>query len=179
MLPPFLRNRETKLQQQCREWFLASRHALLAYARQQVDSDTDVELLIADVSRRVTRAICVGHVPEEDIAPYTLRSLYNGAAELRRKNAHRLEAERRYCEGEHIHGQLHQNDGPCGLEDQHILARQALKRLPEELSTIITLRLWNDLTFAKIAEKLQLPETNVRRRFDQGIKKIKKILNQS
>ncbi len=94
----FHRNNASELRQRCREWFLASRHGLLSYALRHADGMTDVELLLAEVMRRVAEAIASGRVPIEAIAPYTLRCLRNGAVELRRKNARRLEAERRFTE---------------------------------------------------------------------------------
>jgi len=102
MLSAFFHGRETERRQQCREWFLASRHVLLAYARRQADSETDVELLVADVARNVTQAICLGKVSADDIMPYALRSLRNKAAALRLKNANQQKAEKRYGEEEQI-----------------------------------------------------------------------------
>lgn len=96
----FHRNNASELRRRCREWFLASRHGLLSYALRHADGMTDVELLLAEVMRRVAEAIASGRVPIEAIAPYTLRCLRNGAVELRRKNARRLEAERRFTEAE-------------------------------------------------------------------------------
>lgn len=98
----FHRNNASELRQRCREWFLASRHGLLSYALRHADGMTDVELLLAEVMRRVAEAIASGRVPIEAIAPYTLRCLRNGAVELRRKNARRLEAERRFTEAEAV-----------------------------------------------------------------------------
>ncbi len=138
---------------------------------------TDVELLIADVTRNVADAITSGRVPIEDIAPYTLRSLYNKAVELRKKNARRLDTERQYTEAESIHAQLNYNDGLCKLEDRHVLARQYLRTLPEDIASVVTLRLWDELTFDEIAKQLNIPETSVRRKYESGIQQLKAILN--
>lgn len=178
-LSDYFRTRETQLRQQCREWFLVSRHALLGYVRQQVDSATDVELLLEDVARKVTQAVAAGRVPPEDIAPYTFRSLYHKAAELRRQNTHRMETERRYYEEETRHGAEEQQANLCPLEDKHILARKALQSLPQELGAVLTLRLWDELTFPEIAAKLRMSESMVRRRYEKGITMLKERLNQS
>lgn len=179
MLTSLLSKKQAELRQQCREWFLASAHRLLAYARQQVDDVTDVELLIADVARKVAAAIAAGRVPPEDIAPYTLRSVYNKAAELRKKNARRRDIERRYTEEEAIRAQGSAEETPQQLGDAHLLARRYLRELPEDIAAIITLRIWDELSFAEIARKLRIPETTVRRKYEKGIQQLKSNLNLS
>lgn len=171
------RRNKTELWQKCREWFLASRHSLLAYVRQQVDSSTDVELLIADVARKVTEAVVSKRVPIEEIAPYALRSLRNKASDLRKKNAKRLEVERQYAHAESMHAQLGRDDGLGELEDIHVLARRHLRNLPEDIASVLTLRVWGELAFADIATKLNIPETSVRRQYEKGIQQLKSILN--
>lgn len=175
----FHRNNASELRRRCREWFLASRHGLLSYALRHADGMTDVELLLAEVMRRVAEAIASGRVPIEAIAPYTLRCLRNGAVELRRKNARRLEAERRFTEAEAVQTQADKAAASGGLEDRHVYVRRLLRRLPPELAAVVTLRLWDELTFAEIARRLELPETSVRRRYDKGLQVLKSILNRS
>ncbi len=175
----FHRNNASELRRRCREWFLASRHGLLSYALRHADGMTDVELLLAEVMRRVAEAIASGRVPIEAIAPYTLRCLRNGAVELRRKNARRLEAERRFTEAEAVQTQADEAAASGGLEDRHVYVRRLLRRLPPELAAVVTLRLWDELTFAEIARRLELPETSVRRRYDKGLQVLKSILNRS
>ena len=167
------------LQQKCCEWFSASKHALMAYARQQLDGEADVELLLTEVTGKVTLAVCSGKVPLEDIAPYTLRALYIGAIGVRRKNMRRHTAEQRYCEEMGIHEELQEDETLGDLEDEHLLARQAAQALPEDLYKIITMRLWYEMSFVEIAKKLGIDETTARRRFDKGIDKIKEQLNKS
>lgn len=182
MLSAFFHSQEPALRQQCREWFLASRHALLSYARQQVDDMTDVELLVEDVARRVTQAIVAGRVSPEDITPYTLRSLHNAAQDWRKKNAKRLQTERRYSEEVYDASPAAPTglgSNRSGLEDAHILACRALRNLPEDLYIVVSLRLWENWTFAAIAGKLHLSESAARRRFDKGIAMIKERLNRS
>lgn len=181
MLSSFFHRHESALRQQCREWFLASRHALLGYARQQVDGMTDVELLVEDVARRVTQAIVAGRVSPEDITPYTLRALHNAALDWRKKNARRVQTERRYSADfyDAAAAPSEQADARSGLEDAHILACRALRNLPEDLYIVVSLRLWENWTFAAIAEKLHLSESSARRRFDKGIAIIKERLNRS
>ena len=176
MISPLFRRNSTVLRQKCREWFFASRHSLLAYARQQVDDITDVELLISDVTRKVTEAIISGRVPIADITPYTLRSLFNKASELRKKNAKRLDTERQYAEEESIHTRLSQNDSPTKLEDQHVLARNYIRNLSDDIASVVTLRFWGELTFSEIANKLNIPETSVRRKYEKGIQQLKQYL---
>ena len=174
MFPFSSQRREDRLRQECCEWFLASRHALLAYARQHVDCEGDVELLLTDVVRRVTQAVCGGRICPADMAPYALRSISNAAIDLRRRNARRQAAEQRFYAEEHIYAAA----PPSGLNDEHLRARQALQQLPDVLATVIELRVWENQSFPAIARQLHLSESTVRRHYEKGLQRLKDILNQ-
>lgn len=178
MLSAILRKKEEQLRRKCREWFLASGRALLSFARQQVDSETDAELLVAEVVQKVMQVFLAGKVQQEEMTPYTLRALHNGAIDKRRKNQTRRKAERRFCEEEDERNQLADPSLSEGLTDEHLLLRRALRQMPEDLAAVITLRIWEELSFAEMAKILNMPETNVRRKYRKGIAVLKMMLNQ-
>lgn len=177
MLSALFRRKEPDLRQKCREWFLSSKDRLLTYARLHDDSKTDVELLLSSVTQEVVKQIISGKREFDDIEPYTLTALRNKAATLCSQNEHRRKLEKSYSEKEAIHHQITSNDGLSKLEDKHIIARNELRNLPEDIATIVTLRHWGDLTFAEIADKLSLPETSVRRKYEKGLQQLKNKLN--
>ncbi len=156
---------------------MAHRHRLLAYARQQVDGMTDAEMLLLDTARRVTEAYCLGRVPLSDLMPYTLRSLYTAAIDMRYRNARRLEAERRYGHEACKADTPPQGAAAAELSDTHLALRQAVRRLPEELNLILTLRIWGEHTFPDIATMLRLSESTVRRRYETALEQLKPQIN--
>ena len=136
-----------------------------------------MELLLSSVTQEVVKKIISGEREFDDIEPYTLKALRNKAATLCSQNNHREELEKKYCEEEAIHRQISSNDRLSKLEDKHIIARNELRNLPEDIATIVTLRYWGDFTFAQIADKISLPETSVRRKYEKGIQQLKNKLN--
>ena len=178
MFTQIFKPRQPKLLQPCEEWFLAHRHRLFAYARQQVDCMTDVELLLHDTARRVARAFSEGRVPFCDLMPYTLRSLKNAALDMRVANAHRLEAERRYGHEEGSSSTPAAIDSPRGIEDEHLILRRAVQQLPSELADVVTLRFWGEHSFAEIAAQLNLSEATARRRYETALLTIRITLTE-
>lgn len=173
MIFPFTqRRKENQLVQQCTEWFTAHRARLVAYARQQADSSTDVELLVTGTVTQVSRALCEGRVSTDDLLPYTLRSLFNAAARLREQNLRRYRTEQSYG------GQLstlpeHPACTETTPDDRQLQLRRALRELPPELATVVTLRIWDELTFPDMAARLGLPESTLRSRYTAALKRIK------
>ncbi len=176
MLHDFFHSRSNRIRQQCHEWFLAHRHRLLGYARQQADCETDVELLLADAVRAAMRQACEGRVQLADMEPYCLRCIRNAAMEQRSRNIRRRELERRYSEENHY---PEPSNSPLTHEpeDVHQRLRRELQRLPDELAEIVTLRLWDGLSYAQIARRTGLPETSLRRRYADAIKQLGKSID--
>ena len=170
------RSRETRLRQQCREWFLAHRHRLLAYARQQADSMTDVELLLSETCRSVAQVFCRGGLPEPELLPYALRSIYHAAARQRARNRRRVDTEQAYARAEEPLRPVPGAELDSGLEDVHVTLRALLRRLPPELAEVLTLRIWEELSFAEIGRRLGLPESTVRARHAGALQKMRTML---
>lgn len=174
MLSLLYRHREETLRQQCEEWFLSVRHRLLAYARQQSDGMTDVELLVGKTLDNVVTAYCKGHLPYEDLLPYTLRSLYHEAGKMRVRNAKRMESERLYSEQQAVvTAPLSPEEG---LSDELLQLRRAVQQLPQELSAVVVLKIWDELPLAEVARRLHCPESTVRDRYAAALKQIRRLL---
>ena len=172
MFPFTSQRKNEQLLQQCTEWFAAHHVRLVTYARQQADSSTDVELLVMTTVTQVTRALCEGRVSTDDLLPYTLRSLFNAAARLREQNLRRYRTEQ--CYG----GQLsslpeHPACADTTPDDRRLQLRRAVRELPPELATVVTLRIWDELTFPDMAVRLGLPESTLRSRYTAALKRIK------
>ena len=159
-----------QLRQQCAEWFLACRHRLLAFARQQVDSMTDAEHLLSEVMGKVIAAIVKRELPQEEWLPYTYAAIRNAAINQKKKNARRLEAEQTY-------GAF---DSPVAVRpdtdiQEHL--RYQLLCLPQLNRTIVRMRIWEELGFAEIGRQLGMPESTVRARYQTALLQLRKHIS--
>ncbi len=166
-----------ELIRQCDEWIVAHRHRLLACARYHADAQTDVDLLLSDTLKRVARVFCHRRMSEELMVRYTMRSLRNAARDAHRRNLLRQQAELRYGREEMLHRQ--QSESPTGQNDTHAALREVLQQLPELSATLITMKLWQRMTFAEMGAQLGLAESTVRRYYEQAIELVRKRMKTS
>lgn len=172
-------NAVCEAQETCRLWFRAAMHRLLAYARLQVDADTDVEMLLSGVMTRVAEAVAEGRVPaqEEDLLRYSMRAIWHDALRLRERNAHRREAEKQFSDR---HAPEPTEPHPCmAAEDARVRAsrlRQAVQLLPAEQAELVNLHIWQELSFAEIARRWSLPESTLRSRYAVALRTVKSHL---
>lgn len=165
--PLFGNRAEKQLRQECTEWFLLQRHRLLGYALRQVDDMTDAEHLLSAVSGKVLEALCRGCIPAAEWMPYTLRAIHNEATILRRRNARRLETERRYTQEQEM---LRESDAP---DEQLQQLKRALCHLSFPQQELIRLRIWEELTFAEIGQQQGIPESTARLRYTTALKVLR------
>lgn len=163
--------------QQCRSWFLAARHRLYLYARRRADSSADVELLLSRTLERVAEAVYQGRVSAEEksLLPYTLRALANEAMKMNMADSRRRRAEARYSS----HRSAESAPDPLPAEDTHRRLSSLLSRLPEKQAEVVTLHLWEDLSFAEIGRMLGVGESTVRARYDAALRKMKQMMNEN
>ncbi|MEM7013124.1 MAG: sigma factor-like helix-turn-helix DNA-binding protein, partial [Verrucomicrobiota bacterium] len=55
--------------------------------------------------------------------------------------------------------------------------QKALAEIPEKFSEVVTLKIWGELTFAQIAEKLDVAQNTVQSRYRYGLEKLKQLLD--
>lgn len=163
--------------QQCRSWFHAVRHRLYLYARRRADSSADVELLLSRTLERVAEAVYHGRVSadEESLLPYTLRALSNEAMKMSMAESRRRRAEARYSSRQ----PMASAPATTPAEDSHLRLSTLLSRLPEKQAEVVTLHLWEDLSFAEIGRMLGVGESTVRARYDAALRKLKQMMNES
>ncbi|MBO5902974.1 MAG: RNA polymerase sigma factor [Tidjanibacter sp.] len=65
----------------------------------------------------------------------------------------------------------------CEAESEIERIKVLMRHLPEEQSEVISMRTAQNLSFAEIAEILDIPTTTVKSRFAYGIDKLRKMLN--
>ncbi len=163
---------QAQLIRQCDEWIVAHRHRLLACARLHADAQTDVDLLLSDTLRKVARVFCRRLMSEELMVRYTMRSLRNAAREMHRKNERRNRAETHYGQEEEQRRQL--AESPTGPNELHAALREVMQQLPEPYGRVLTMKLWQRMTFADIARSLGVAESTVRRYYETAIELVRK-----
>jgi DNA-directed RNA polymerase specialized sigma24 family protein len=55
------------------------------------------------------------------------------------------------------------------------LMQNAMSRLPEMFREVITLKVWSGLTFAEIAEALDIPANTAASRYRYGLAELRKL----
>ncbi len=163
---------QSELIRLCDEWIVAHRHRLLACARQHADEHTDVDLLLSDTLKKVARVFCSRPMTEEVMVRYAMRSLRNAAREMHRSNMRRHKAEEEYRQAEQQHRE--QCESPMGQNARYAALRELLKQLPEPYGVILTMKLWQRMTFADIARDLGVAESSVRRYYETAIEMVRK-----
>ncbi len=156
--------------QQYAEWFLRERHRLLRYACGQLHGGEDAEQVLSNVLQKVGRALVSGRVllTAEEMEAYTLRSISNEATSRMRSAERRRKTESLYvCSGA---------DGSEDNEEEAAAVRWAILQLPAEFARLITLHLWEDMSFAAMAELLHVPAGTLRDRYNKALVQLEQVL---
>lgn len=131
----------------------------------------DADLAAEALQATFTKAVESGHTArEETLKGWLFRVAYNEAmAILRRKKVDRKSVHK------WAWSQVRRHDSPeenvNRWETVHLI-RQALETLPEEQRRVVRLRIYEEKTFAVIAEELELPLGTVLTRMRLALKKL-------
>jgi RNA polymerase sigma-70 factor (ECF subfamily) len=143
--------------------------ALVLYARQWLDwasaQDVVQEALVALVSQR--------QAPRNPVA-WMYRAVRNRAIDNVRAAERRR---RREASIASMRGEWFVRDDDALLDAR--AAEQSLARLDVELREVVVLRIWGDLTFAEIAEVMQLGVSTVHDRYQSALGQLRSALEQS
>jgi RNA polymerase sigma-70 factor (ECF subfamily) len=140
--------------------------ALVLYARQWLDwasaHDVVQEALVALVSQR--------EAPRNPVA-WMYRAVRNRAIDSVRADQRRRRRERSIAS---MRGAWFVRDDDALLDGR--VAEESLKRLGVELREVVVLRIWGDLTFAEIAEVMQLGVSTVHDRYKSALGQLRSAL---
>ena len=156
--------------QQYAEWFLRERHRLLRYACGQLPGGGDAEQVLSNVLQKVGRALASERVQltEAEAEAYTLRSIANEATSRMRSAERRRKTESLYvsCEA----------DATEDNDEEAAAVRWAIRQLPPESARLITLHLWEEMSFAAMAELLGAPAGTLRDRYNRALVQLEQVL---
>ncbi|HEY2123945.1 MAG TPA: sigma-70 family RNA polymerase sigma factor [Chthoniobacterales bacterium] len=140
---------------------------LLLFARQWVRSAADAEDIVQEAFVRFWRQN--RDVANRGLLYATVRSV---ALDLIRRDSRRArrEAEAYSDVPQAIEPQFE------GADDSSLLLAGAINRLPHEQREVLVMKIWNDLTFAEIAEGLGISPNTAASRYRYALASLKKDL---
>lgn len=132
--------------------------------------------LAADVVQATfAKAIEQGHTAEESLRGWLFRVAMNEALALRRRQGVQTRGLERLAWLQERHDDCRPDD-LAGRREQGERARQALDGLPPEQRQVVYMRLYEQKTFATIAEELQIPLGTTLWRMQAALKKLRTCL---
>jgi RNA polymerase sigma-70 factor (ECF subfamily) len=142
--------------------------ALLLFARQQAGCEADAQDLVQEAVVESWRKRVAGAPPQLGLVYATIR---HRAIDLARRDHRRAGRER----SAHL-------DSPkcwfdCGADERerHLLIHKAMNQLPAIYREVVTLKVWGGLTFAEIAESLEIPANTAASRYRYGLIELRKL----
>ena len=153
------------------QWLSEHGPKFLLFARQQTRFEVDAHDLVQEAVLECWRRQAIGAPPAAGLVFATIRrrTIDLGRSEDRRAGREAAAA-RESPEGWF--------DG--GLEDRerNQLIQNAMKGLPEIYREVLTLKVWGELTFAEIAETLEIPANTAASRYRYGLAELRKLTKQ-
>jgi RNA polymerase sigma-70 factor (ECF subfamily) len=77
--------------------------------------------------------------------------------------------------------EMHLDSAPCWFDsgvderERNILIQKAMSTLPMIYRDVVTLKVWSGLTFAEIAETLEIPANTAASRYRYGLLELRKL----
>ena len=142
---------------------------LLLFARTQTRSEADAEDVLQDA---IVEAARKSHGAPPDL-PLVYATLRRRAVDLARSTDRRTAREEAASDVTEI----------CWFDDrieQQETARlidRAMKRMPEKFREVVMLKIWSELTFAQIAETLDIPLNTAASRYRYGLESLRRDTN--
>jgi len=163
------------------KWLQEHGSKLLLFARQQTRSIADAEDVLQEALVKLAKKEAEGTFDGGQAAwlPYLYTSIRRCAIDLGRKEDRRGKRE----EKSEKH-KLIQNGGvndpwfesESADNESRTYLEEGLKKMPEKFASVITLKIWGELTFAQIGKKLNISQNTAASRYRYGLEALKKHL---
>lgn len=150
------------------QWLGRCAPKLLLFARQQTRCEADAHELVQEAVVEAWRCQADGVPPAPGLVFGLIR---RRAIDLARRNVRRLKRETAAQEA------APQEWFAPEIEDRERarLLQDALERLPVAQREVVTLKVWGDLTFAEIAEALDIPANTAASRYRYALEELRKL----
>ena len=163
------------------EWLHQHGSKLLLFARQQTRSIADAEDVLQDALVKLAKKEAEGTFDggQASWLPYLYTSIRRCAIDLGRKEDRRSKREEKsetnkiIQYGEYIDPWFDSNSAD---DESRQYLESGLKKLPEKFASVITLKIWGELTFAEIGKKLNISQNTAASRYRYGLEALKKHL---
>lgn len=160
---------ELAKQTEWERWVLCHAPGLLLFARQQSRCEADAQDLVQE-------AVVEAWQRQADGAPPPLALVF--ATIRRRAMDWGRSQDRRAAREAAAHAETAECWFDSGLEDRELalLIEEAMRKLQEIYREVVTLKTWGGLTFAEIAEALEIPANTAASRYRYGLEELRKAL---
>ena len=150
-------------------WVLGHAPGLLLFARQQSRCEADAQDLVQEAVVEAWQRQADGEPPPVALVFATIR---RRAADWGRSQ------DRRAAREAAAHAQTPECWFDSSIEDceRSRLIQEAMSKLPENYRAVVALKTWGGLTFAEIAEVLEVPANTAASRYRYGLEELRKTL---
>ena len=153
-------------------WLAEQAPRLLLFARQQARSEADAQDLVQEA---VIEAWRRRELPEPPALALVFATIRRRAVDLARSTDRRATREAHTLEETAVYW----FDTTAEERERTRLIEQAMRALPEIYREAVTLKIWGGLTFAEIAEALQIPANTAASRYRYGIDELRKLAREA
>ena len=164
-----------------KQWFHENGSRLLLFARQQTRSQADAEDVLQEAVIRLWRtAGCDPDSPPPSL-PLAYTSIRHTAIDLARRNIRRTRREQKsdYIIDDSSEATDWFGTAPLEEKERHAAVASAIRELPEKFREVLTLKIWGDLTFAQIADTLNIPMNTAASRYRYALEALRKSVKPS
>ncbi|MFO1512026.1 MAG: RNA polymerase sigma factor [Verrucomicrobiota bacterium] len=153
------------------QWLVEHGPKFLLFARQQTRFEADAQDLVQEAVLECWRRQAIGAPPAAGLVFATIRrrAIDLGRSEDRRAGREALAA------GEALEGWF---DAGVENRERSQLVQSAMNRLPDIYREVLTLKVWGELTFAEIAQTLEIPANTAASRYRYGLLELRKLTKQ-
>ncbi len=150
------------------QWLARHAPALLLFARQQAPCEADAQDLVQE-------AVVESWQRQNDGAPPAIGLVY---ATVRRRaiDLARSAGRRAGREAEsHIAAPQFWFDSSVDDRERNLVIQKAVNHLQPMYRDVVTLKVWGELTFAEIAQALEIPANTAASRYRYGLVELRKL----
>lgn len=148
-------------------WLEQHAPRLLLFARQQTRCEADAQDVVQEAMLECWRRLAPGHSLEAALVFATIR---RRAIDLGRS------ADRRNRREAAVASETPETWFDDGVEERERsrLIQSAMSQMPEEFRDVVLLKVWGELTFAEIAQALEIPANTAASRYRYGLVELRK-----